>query len=213
MMPTEKPLELTQAEKEQIRLEENYRDELKKEKPVSFFDRFDGPIKLLQGFAIAVGIFATLFQYISNSSHERAEAAREYQKSYYQAQMAVYAEAVNETAILSTAMPDSADYLSARQKFFELFWGRMSMFEDKCVEAKMVEFRKLLIKFEQKDYSRVSFKDPCSSSACSYDTVDQIALKKASLRLAHKCRIYTIQTWLPKEEQTNYNLDTLSCER
>jgi hypothetical protein len=90
----------------------------------------------------------------------------------------------------------------------------MSMFEDKCVEAKMVEFRKLLIKFEQKDYSPVSFRDPCSSFVCTYDTVDQIALKKASLRLAHECRIYTIKTWLPKEEQIKYNLeDTLSCAR
>ena len=213
-MATEKPLELTQAEKERIRLEEKYRDELKKEKPVSFFDRFDGPIKLLQGLAIAIGIIATLIQYASNSSHERAEAAREYQKSYYQAQMAVYAEAVNETAVLSTATPDSTEYLTARQKFFELFWGRMSMFEDKCVEAKMVEFRKLLIKFEQKDYSAVSFRDPCSSFVCTYDTVDQVALKKASLRLAHECRVYTIRTWLPKEEQNKYNIeDTLSCAR
>jgi hypothetical protein len=213
-MPTEKPLELTQAEKDKIRLEEEYREKLKKEKPAPFFDRFDGPIKLLQGFAIAVGIFATLFQYISNSSHERAEAAREYQKSYYQAQMTVYAEAVNETAILSTATPDSTDYLTARQKFFQLFWGRMSMFEDKCVEAKMVEFRKLLIKFEQKDYSPVSFADPCSKLVCTYSSVDQVELKKASLRLAHVCRIYTIKTWLPKEEQNKYNLeDTLSCAR
>jgi len=212
-MPTEPTLPLTDLEKEKIRLEEEYRAQLKKDKPgsKSFSEKFDGPIKLLQGFAIAVGIFATLWQYMSNSSNERAEAAREYQKSFYQAQMAVYAEAVNETSILSTATPDSTEYLKARGKFLQLFWGRMSMFEDKCVEAKMVEFRMLLIKFEQKDFRRVDFPDPCSSLICTYDSVDQVALRKASLRLAHECRIYTIGTWLPKEEQVKYNLDTLSC--
>lgn len=205
---------LTENEKERIRLEEAYRHDLKKEKPErkSFFDKFDGPTKLLQSLAIAVGILATIWQYIANSRSEREEAAREYQKSFYQAQMSVYAEAVNETATLSTANPDSSVYQEARKKFFELFWGRMSMFEDKCVEAKMVEFRKLLIKFEQKDYSRVSFYDPCTATSCIYGTVDQVTLKKASLRLAHACRVYTIQTWLPPEEQKNYNLvDTVSC--
>lgn len=212
-MPTEPTPQLTDIEKEKIRLEEEYKAQLKKNKPgpKSFSERFDPPIKLLQGFAIAVGIFATLWQYMSNSSSERAEAAREYQKSFYQAQMAVYAEAVNETAILSTATPDSTEYLKAREKFLQLFWGRMSMFEDQGVEARMVEFRKLLIKFEQKDFTPITFADPWSSLRCTYDTVDQVTLKKASLRLAHQCRIYTIGTWLPKEEQEKYNRDTLSC--
>jgi hypothetical protein len=213
-MPTEPTPQLTDIEKEKIRLEEEYKAQLKKDKPgrKSFSERFDPPIKLLQGFAIAVGIFATIWQYMSNSSNERAEAAREYQKSYYQAQMAVYAEAVNATATLSTATPDSTEYLKAWEKFYQLFWGRMSMFEDKCVEAKMVEFRMLLIKFEHKDFTPITFPDPCSSLRCTYDTVDQVTLRKASLRLAHECRIYTIKTWLPKEEQDKYNMDTLSCD-
>lgn len=207
-MPAEPTPQLTDLEKERIRLEEEYKAQLKKDKPgrKSFSERFDPPIKLLQGFAIAVGIFATLWQYMTNSSNERAEAAREYQKSFYQAQMAVYAEAVNETAILSNAEPDSTEYLKAREKFFQLFWGRMSMFEDACVEARMVEFRALLIMFEKQIPGPVTFKDPCTSLEFTYRTVNQVALKKASLRLAHQCRIYTIGTWLPKEEQGNYNL-------
>jgi|SRR6185369_7676268 len=212
-MATEPSQQLTDLEKEKIRLEEEYKEQLKKSKPEhkSFSQKFDGPIKLLQGFAIAVGIFATLWQYISNSSHEREEAAREYQKSYYQAQMNVYAEAVDATAVLSTTT-DSSEYSKARGKFFQLFWGRMTMFENKCVEGRMVEFRKLLLKFELKDYSRVAFPDACSSLICTYDTVDQVTLRKASLKLAHECRTYTIRTWLPKEEQEKYNMvDTLSC--
>jgi hypothetical protein len=224
---------LTENEKNRIRLEEEYRDELRKEKykqreaakkkeekPKTFMDRlriffdwFDGPSKLLQTLAIATGILLTVQQYSSNSKSERAEAAREYQKSYYEAQMAVYAEAVNETATLSTVNPDSQEYAEARKKFFQLFWGRMSMFEDKCVESKMTEFRRLLIKFEQQDFKGELFVDPCSSLQCRLDTVTQVTLKKSSLRLAHQCRVYTIKTWLPPEEQLKYNvIDTSSSE-
>ncbi len=210
---------LTDIEKEKIKLEEEYREELKKGKEEkkpdekTFYDKVDGPLKLLQGVAIAAGIFATIFQYVSNSRSERAEARREYQKSFYEAQMSVYAEAVSFTATLSTATPDSAEYVEARGKFLQLFWGRMSMFEDKCVEAKMVEFKMLLNKFEQKDYKPVIFKDPCSSLVCTFGFVDQKILEKSSLRLAHACRIYTIKTWLPEKEQLKYNLiDTFGCQ-
>ena len=204
---------LTELEKDKIRSEEMYRNEVKAHsaKPKTFFDRLDGPIKLLQGTTIAIGIFATLWQYIANSRQERAEAAREYQKSFYQEQMKVYAEAVEQAAIISTAIPDSDQYKNARQKFLELFWGRMSMFEDKCVEAKMVQFRMLLIKFEQKDSTVVEYTDPCSQTTCSVNSVDQVMLKKASLRLAHQSRIYTIKTWLPLSEQAKYNVDALPC--
>ena len=85
------------------------------------------------------------------------------------------------------------------------------MFEDRCVEAKMVLFRKLLIKFEQQDFSVLAFKDTCTGTICYYDTIDQIALKKAALKLAHQSRLYTIKTWLPEEERKNYNIDTLGC--
>ena len=209
---------LNEQEKEKIRLEEHYRREVQdalkeKSKPRSFYDRVDGPLKLIQGLSIAVGILFTLLQYMSNSEHERAEAARDFQKTFYEEQMNIYSEAVNSTAVISTAVPQSKEYGDARAKFLELFWGRMSMFEDKCVEAKMVEFRKLLIKFEQNDYSPVLFEDPCNTEQCPYDTVDQVVLKKASLRLAHQCRLYTIRTWLPVMEQQTYNLlDTVSCK-
>ncbi|HYV94936.1 MAG TPA: hypothetical protein VE978_24390 [Chitinophagales bacterium] len=204
---------LTDDEKEKIKQEDEYRGQLKKDsgKPKSLFDKLDGPIKVLQGITIALAIFASLWQYHTNSIKAREEAARDYQKSFYQEQMKVYAEAVNQASVISTASPDSPAYREARQKFLELFWGRMSMFEDKCVEAKMVEFRELLIKFEREDFSPVYFPDPCMKDTCVFDTVDQVSLKMASLRLAHQCRVYTINTWLTKDDQVKYNLDTVLC--
>ena len=205
---------LSEAEKTRIRLEEAYRNEVKSviKEEKSFFDRLDGPIKLIGGLAVVIGIIISIIQYKANSRNQRVEAAREYQKSFYQAQMSVYAEAVNATSILSTADPNSAEYAKGREDFLQLFWGRMSMFEDKCVEARMVEFRRLLIKFENNNYSVETLKDPCSSQLCVVDTVTQVMLKFASLRLAHQCRIYTIKTWLPEDERRSYNLgDSSAC--
>lgn len=190
-----------------IRLEESYRDEVKKElaKPTSFMERIDGPLKILQASAIAFGIIFSILQYRANSRQERFEAAREYQKSFYQAQMNVYTEAVNAAAIISTNAPNSESYQQGRSKFLELFWGRMSMFEDKCVEAKMIAFRRLLVKYENSDTSLISYIDPCTRDTTTVRSVRQFDLQQASLRLAHQCRIYTIKTWLPGREQENYN--------
>lgn len=199
---------LSDEEKNKIRLEEAYRNEVKKlGSKKSFFDYIEGPSKLLQAIAIVVGVSLSLLQYKSNSDSERKESARDYQKTFYQSQMNVYAEAVNTTSVISTAEPKSEDYEKGRAQFFQLFWGRMSMFENKCVEQKMIQFRKLLIKFENKDFSPVTFQDICNKRKYSYDTVSQVTLKLASLQLAHQCRVYTIQTWLPKTEQKDYNLD------
>jgi hypothetical protein len=180
-------------------------------KPRSLLDKLDVPVKLIQGLAIAIGIILSLMQYYKNSQQERVEAARNYQKTFYEEQMKVYTEAVQAASIISTAIPESEQYTEARQKFFQLFWGRMSMFEDRCVEAKMVLFRKLLIKFEQKDFSILAFSDICTGTVCYYDTIDQVALKKAALSLAHQSRLYTIETWLPEAERLNYNIDSLGC--
>jgi hypothetical protein len=65
------------------------------------------------------------------------------------------------------------------------------MFEDKCVEARMIQFRRLLNKFEKNDSSRIIFYDPCNTDTTAYTLVDQDTLKFASLRLAHQCRMHT----------------------
>jgi hypothetical protein len=201
-------MELSDDEKLKIKLEETYRNEINKlPGKKSYFDHAESYSKLFQTVAIIIGVVLSLLQYRVNSSNERAEAARDYQKTFYQTQMNVYAEAVTSTSVISTAIPQSEDYKKGRDEFYKLFWGRMSMFEDKCVEQKMIQFRKLLIKFENNDYSPVVFQDICNEKDHRYDTVTQVTLKLASLELAHQCRTYTITRWLPPEEQNSYNLD------
>ncbi len=205
---------LSDEEKNKIRLEEAYRNEVKassaevkKGGRKSINDYAELFSKVVQPIAIVVGVMLSVFQYRANSSNERQEAARDYQKTFYQTQMNVYAEAVNSTSIISTANPESEYYQKGREQFYQLFWGRMSMFEDKCVEQKMIQFRKLLIKYENKEFSPITFHDSCNNRKNYYDTVTQVTLKLASLQLAHQCRVYTITRWLPPQEQTGYNLD------
>jgi hypothetical protein len=208
-----RPPRLTEQERDKIRMEELYRQVVKngQVKPSSFFDRFDGPIKALQGIAVAIGIFATLWQYRVNSDHERKEAAQTYQKTFYENQMAVYQETVHECAILSTADSCSREYSEARQKFMRSFWGTMSMFEDRCVESKVIAFRKILLKYERKDYSKRKYRIECDVRDYELvDTVTQLRLQFACVQLAHQCRLHTIQTWLQDKELSGYNLyDTI----
>lgn len=199
---------LSKEDKIRIHLEETYRTEVKKQiEKKSLYDRIEGPTKVFQAIAIIVGVILSVLQFRTNSNNQREEAARDYKKAFYQEQMKVYAEAVSSTAIISTAEPGSQNFTNAHDQFYQLFWGRMSMFEDKCVEQKMVQFRKLLIKFDKHEFTPVSFRDSCNNKTYLYDTVDQVTLKFASLQLAHQCRVYTITHWLPAEEQKTYNLD------
>ncbi len=198
---------LSGQEKDKIRLEEVYRAEVKdklSDKTGSWIERW---VNVIQPLAIIIGIIISVGTFINNSANQREEAARDYKKTFYQEQMKVYAEAVSSTAILATADTSGQNYQTAHDQFYQLFWGRMSMFEDKCVEQKMVQFRKLLIKFDNSDFRPVTFTDSCNNTTQYFDTVDQVTLKFASLQLAHQCRVYTITRWLPPQEQNTYNLD------
>ena len=116
---------ISKKEKNNIVLEETYRAEVKARlsKPRSFFDKIDGPMKFIQGLAIALGIILSLMQYYRNSRQERIEAARNYQKTFHEEQMKVYAEAVQAASIISTAIPESEEYLNDKARIPSTFLG------------------------------------------------------------------------------------------
>lgn len=187
---------LTNEQKERIQLEEQYREELaKKSKPKSKIDLVETTIKILQGLAIIAGIWATYYAYKKQNDERRIQervqiqqTAKEFRKSFYEKQLQYYSEAAEAAATLATEDLGSDDYTKARKNFYRLFWGRLSIVEDKTVEARMVDFNRLLEKYEQQE-----------SSAAQKD------LKQASLRLAHDASIYTINVWLDSTERKNYN--------
>jgi hypothetical protein len=185
---------LTEEEKTRIVLEEEYRTEVAK-KFKSKIDLVETIIKILQGMAIIVGIWATYYAYKKQTEENRAQelkqiqqTAKEFRKSFYERQLQYYAEAAEATATLATESIGSEDYLKAKKTFYRLFWGRLSIVEEKTVEARMIQFKNILEDYEQTESNEI-----------------KEDLKQASLRLAHDASRYTINVWLDSTERKNYN--------
>ena len=187
---------LTEEQKTKIALEEQYRNEVAvKFKSKSKIDLIETLIKILQGLAIIAGIWATYYAYRKQNEEnrnqerqQRAQTAKEFRKSFYEKQLQYYAEATDATSTLATEDPGSEDYKKAKKAFLRLFWGRLSIVEDRSVESKMVQFYDLLGRNEQ------------GESDSSKDDLQQ-----ASLALAHAASSYTINVWLDSAERKNYN--------
>ncbi len=187
---------LTDDEKLKIQLEENYRNEitsnLKNQKEIDWIEKIT---KIGQGLAIIIGIIITISQFKKQIEDKRQQerdrleqTAKEYRKYFYQKQFEFYSEAVEAAAILSTEEISSEHYTKARKNFLRLFWGRLSMVEEKSVETDMIKFKELLIEYEKPN---------------SNITKDQ--LQQASLCLAHDASWYTINIWLDNKEISHYN--------
>lgn len=187
---------LTEEEKSKIALEEQYRNEVAlKFKSKSKIDLVETIIKILQGLAIIAGIWATYYAYQKQNEEkrnqeiqQRQQIAKEFRKSFYEKQLQYYAEAAEATATIATEEIGTEDYRKAKKDFYRLFWGRLSIVEDKTVEARMVEFKNLLESYEEPE-----------TDITSGD------LKQASLKLAHDASVYTINVWLDSTERKNYN--------
>ncbi len=169
---------LTEEEKTRILTEEQYRNEIRK-KFKSKLDLVETFIKILQGLAIIAGIGATYYAYRKQSNENRM---REMEQLQY------YAEAAEATSTLATEEKGSEDYLKARKTFYRLFWGRLSLVEDKTVEARMKRFDNLLKDYEQEN-----------------GDVSRTDLEQASLRLSRDASKYIITVWLDSTERKNYN--------
>jgi hypothetical protein len=187
---------LTNEEKTKIALQEQYRNEvIQQNKSKSKLDVVEGVIKILQGLAIIAGIWATYYAYKKQNDDrliqekENAEqTAKEFRKAFYEKQFQFYTEASEAAATLATEKQGSEDYVKARKQFYRLFWGRLSIVEDKTVESSMMKFEQLLNAYEQNSKEVIQFN-----------------LEQASLQLAHAASKYTINIWLDSTERKNYN--------
>ncbi len=204
---------LTEAEKTHIELQEKYKAEVAaKFKSPARINLVETTTKVLQGLAIIVGIWATWHEFkkyneekIGKVAEETRQANRDFSKMFYEKQLEYYAEAVEVAAILANETRDNDDYKTARQKFYRLYWGKLSLVEDKRVEARMVQFELLLQNYEGKPTQQERVWDAWSKTWISLRMVDQADLQSASLRLAHDARIHTINTWIDSLDRINYN--------
>lgn len=197
---------LTDLEKTKIELEEKYRAEVNASlngKPK--IDLVEKVTKILQGLAIIIGIWATYNEFRKQNEAKKEQeiarvqqekdrfeqTAKEFRKDFYQRQLEYYAEATKATATLATEKKGSPDYLEARKNFYRLYWGKLSIVEDKSVEKRMVEFEELLRQYESGDASA--------------------DLQQASYRLARDARKNTLEVWIDSSERKNYH--TLSADK
>ena len=187
---------LSEEEKDKIELVERYRNEIVgKLKSKTSSDRIEHAIKILQGIAIIGGIAGTYIAYKQQNENKElqekqsiAQTAKEFRKGFYDKQFLFYTEALEATSTLATEKIFSEEYSLAKKKFYRLFWGRLSMVEDKTVEMHMMKFSRLLSSYEQPN-----------------PEISQSDLQQSSLDLAHAARLYTLNVWLDSVERKNYN--------
>jgi hypothetical protein len=142
-------------------------------------------------------VFGSIIFAVIKYSQERK---REFQKRFFEEQLKVYTDAVNAASIISLVNKDETEYKNAEMDFKRLFGGKMCIIEDKEVEARMVQFNKVLDIYQ------------ATSDVQMLKTLQQ-DLKHFALVLAHTCRNSSINTWEIKYKLERFNDYTAYFER
>ena len=126
-----------------------------------------GAIVTLGGLALGVA------NYLATVRRDVETRNLEARKQYLTRQLDLYTEATRAAAKLATSRPDSPESIAARQRFWELYWGELSMVENLEVEKAMKQM------------------GDCLSGDCRGCS----DLKRCSLDLAHACRRSLADSW------------------
>lgn len=113
------------------------------------------------------------------SNRDFAAREQESKKRYWEEQNQIYKEACDAAAIIA-AGNSLEEIKGERKKFWRLYWGIMSLVENRSVEGAMVDFGRALDEWELTGVKR-----------------DDIA--KRALTIAHCCRKSLQNTWSPVE--------------
>jgi len=154
--------------------------------------------KLAGLLTITFGIVWPLYQYTKTLEKDREDrkerqvreddqkkketdaALREARKPFLQRQQELYFEAATLASKLSTLDP-GAEREMARKRFYQLYWGELSVVEDVMVEKAMVRF-----KGEFENYER---------ERANNSQVSRQELEQRSLKLAHAFRDSLAISW------------------
>jgi hypothetical protein len=126
-----------------------------------------GAVVALGGLALGV------VNYLATVRRDAETRNLEARKQYLTRQLDLYTEATRAAAKLATASPDSPEYLKARTRFWELYWGELSMVETREMEGAMKRM------------------GDCLNGRCA----DCPNLSRCSLDLAHACRRSLAESW------------------
>jgi hypothetical protein len=140
-----------------------------------------GPLLVLAGLVFGVIQFQLTAERDRSARDEQykhtiEEAKREAKKPFYEQQLALYLEATNVTARISTPLSDD-DRQAAMARFWQLYWGPLALVESQDVAKAMVAFKNVLV-------------DPGLTGADR-----KIRLQDASINLAHQCRDSLVKSW------------------
>src|SRR5215470_16265347 len=90
-----------------------------------------GAVVALGGLALGIA------NYLATARRDAETRSLEARKQYLTRQLDLYTDATRAAAKLATAPKDSPEYDKARARFWELYWGELSMVENQGVEAAM----------------------------------------------------------------------------
>jgi hypothetical protein len=137
---------------------------------------------LITIFVAAIPVTVGLTQYYITRQTE-------FRKRFWEEQVALYREATDAAAEIAMA-PDLAAAAPARQRFWKLYWGKLSMIEHREVEQAMIAFGVALAACEKGDSNDcfdVSVKEGRTSTP----------LRGHTYVLAHCARYSLAMTWNP----------------
>jgi hypothetical protein len=134
---------------------------------------FEKTLKFI-GVAITLGGLALgVANYLASVRRDVETRNLEARKQYLTRQLDLYTEATRAAAKLATARQGSPDYTKAWGRFWELYWGELSMVENREVEGAMKSM------------------GDCLNGNCQ-GCED---LKRCSLDVAHACRRSLADSW------------------
>jgi hypothetical protein len=119
------------------------------------------------------------------------KGTREQKKPFREAQLSLCRDASEAAAILASltprreggGAPSEDTWEKARARFEQLYWGSLAVVEDKGLEARMVDFREQLIKYEKELRAGTLGEDK------------RLDLQQLALRIAHASRALIAKGW------------------
>ncbi len=141
---------------------------------------FEKTLKLVGVVVTLGGLALGVANYLETARKDAETRSLEARKQFLARQLELYTEATRAAAKLATSKADSPEFRQAGSRFWELYWGELSMVETRQVEAAMVEMGNCL-------------NDRCSG--CELEPKLKPNLEQCSLALAHACRRSLAESW------------------
>jgi hypothetical protein len=141
-----------------------------------------GAIVALGGVIVTLGGLALgVANYLATIRRDAETRNLEARKQYLTRQLELYTEATRAAAKIATSDQRTREFAAAQKRFWELYWGELSMVENAGVETAMKHMGNCM-------------NGDCGSCSRPPDSSEP-DLKRCSLDLAHACRRSLADSW------------------